>query len=307
MRYEVWLGNTTRSFGISINYKLTTINCASAILLSMKRLAVSLLASLPLLFPLSALADAGFVKDPVWLSHAPVFADEAVLIHAGIINSTGEPLTGTLAFRDNGTTIGTLPVSLQAGEAHVYSLSWKPRAGAHDLAVELANPSQADAKRTEIISVTVKEKASSNATASAASAAGSSFLSNTTFSDSSDIQRSIESVSPAVAEVVAPAFTAIDAIRKRGSDFLSEQAADAKGKVEGISTQKAELAAQDTDEAKKEDRWLTAWQIFRTFLLYIFSALNLFLSHAGIFYPVFAFLFLFLMWKGYRRFRPARY
>lgn len=257
--------------------------------------------------PLSVEAAAiGFSGEPVWLSNTPVIEGETVLVHAALTNGAEQPLTGTLIFRADGTSIGSVPINLKAEEARVVSVSWTPKSGTYELAVELANPSVPSAKRTETLKVSV---ASREATRSAAASAlgVQSLSSNPQFTDSSSIQTAIAGVSADVGAVVAPGFIAVDSWRKSGSDFLNTKSAAAKAEVSALSDKKAALKEADTPEAKKESRNLTLWQMVRTLLLYIYQALNLLVSKAGVFYPVVAFGFFFFLWKMWQRFRRPSY
>lgn len=263
--------------------------------------------AITLFFPtLVSAAAIGFSGEPVWISNTPIVEGETVLIHAALTNGSNKTLTGNLVFRDGGIGIGSLPLSLKAEEARVMSVSWSPKAGAHEIAVELANPSDSTAKRTEVLKVTVASKDA--AKSEAAVVAGLPNLStDASFTDSQSIQGLIAGVSTQIAEVTAPVFNTVDTWRKSGSNFLSAHSSDAKIKVAEITAKKAALAEKDTPEAKSESRTLTLWQILRTLLLYIYQAFNLLISKAGIFYPVFALAFFFFLWKMWQRMRRPSY
>lgn len=259
-----------------------------------------------LLAPLSTLAaTTGFSADPVWISATPVVEGDTVLIHAALTNGEREPLTGTVVFRDEGIAIGSVPISLKRNEARVVSVSWSPKAGSHELAVELANASQEDAGRTETLKVIVASKEAGKP--SAAAAAGLSLSPDPTFTDSSDIQGMVAGISTDAADIVAPVLDTVDSWRKAGSDFLSKQSSDAKQQLADITAKKEALKEQDSKEAASESRTLTLWQVLRTVLLYIYQAFNMLVSKAGIFYPVLALAILFFLYKGYQRVRRPSY
>lgn len=230
-----------------------------------------------------------------------------MLIHAALTNGSVETLTGTLVFRDEGVTIGSVPISLGRGEARVVSISWSPKAGSHEIAVELTNPSQEEAKRTETLKVTIAPKKDEKKSAAAAAAGLSSLSPDASFTDSSGIQGAILGVSTDAGEVVAPVFNAVDEWRRTGSEFLSQKSSEAKAELATITAKKEVLAEEDTSEAKSEGRKLTLWQVLRTLLLYIYQAFNLAVSKAGIFYPVVALAFLFFLYKGYQKVRRPSY
>ncbi len=80
---------------------------------------------------------AGFVKQSLFLSKSSVTEGEVVLIHAVIGNESAEAFAGELLFTDNGKAVGSVPVSLSAGEAETASVSWKPLAGSHKVSATL--------------------------------------------------------------------------------------------------------------------------------------------------------------------------
>lgn len=254
--------------------------------------------------PVSAFAAVGFAQESVWLSHTPVISGETVSIYAALTNGSAETLTSVAYFRDNGKKIGSLPVSLKPGEARIVSISWTPSSGEHALAVELASSSVALAKGTETTNVTVEKPVAFGSvilgsTKDAAAAAA--------YTDSSDIQKQIESLSPAVEHFVEPAFTKIDDWRKSGASFLNIQADAARAKADAYSKQKTEQSGTDTPEGASKGWWLTLSQILYTILLYIYTALQTVLAKAGLFFPILAILFFWLLWKLYKRFTRPKY
>ena len=261
------------------------------------------------LFPAAAsAATIGFSGEPVWISSTPVIEGDAVLIHAALTNGSSETLTGTLVFRAEGNLIGSVPIELKRNEARVVSVSWAPKAGTYEVAVELTNPSQEAARRTETLKVTVAQKADEKKSVAGAAAAGFASLSpDPSFTDSSGIQGAILGVSTDVGEVLAPVFNTVDSWRKDGSEFLAKKSAEAKVEVAAIAAKKKALEDEDTSEAKSESRKLTLWQVLRTLLLYIYQAFNMLISKAGIFYPVVALAFLFFLYKGYQKIRRPSY
>src|SRR3989344_4148677 len=91
-----------------------------------------LLAGLP-----AVALGAGFAKQSLFLSKGSVTEGEVVLIHAVLQNEASTKFAGDLSFTDGGEKIGTVPVTLGAGEAQAASISWKPSAGAHKVVAEL--------------------------------------------------------------------------------------------------------------------------------------------------------------------------
>lgn len=247
----------------------------------------------------------GFASGSVWVSKTPLVEGETVLIHAALTNGLATKLTGVLVFKDNDTVIGSVPFSLAASEARIVSLSWKTTSGSHALSASITGASNEGATGTESVTVSVEQKptpvvATKKTTASTSAAA-------VAFSDSEDIQGAIGSVSPKAEEVVDPAFTKVDSLRKSGADILTEQVGKTESKIASLSAKKAELSKQDTKESKSEGRKVSLYQVFSTLLLYIYNVLLVVVSKAGLFYPLFAFLFFFTLYKIYQRMRNPNY
>ncbi len=128
-----------------------------------------------------------------------------------------------------------------------------------------------------------------------------------TFTDSSYIQSQISNLSPSVASILKPGFTAIDGWRLSGVTYLETSSAAKEAEIEALTEKRAELLKDGSDEAKKESRNLGIKQMIQTSLIYLYAAFTLALSKAIIFYPVSLFLFFLLLWKIVRRFTRRRY
>lgn len=252
--------------------------------------------------PLSSFAAVGFAQESVWLSHTPVIAGETVSIYAALTNGGAETLTTTAYFRDNGIRIGSLPVSLQPGEARIVSLSWTPSVGKHSLAVELASSSVQLAKGTQTTTVTVEKPS----VFSALSIPKDSAVAATAFTDSSGIQAQIAKLSPLLDTYTKPVFSTIDSWRLRGSTLLQAQASSSKEKAQAARDEKVNIADGKTDTSYASQK-LTFSQILHTLLMYIFSALQFLLAKAAFFFPLLAFVFFLLLWKLYRRYIRPKY
>ncbi len=268
-------------------------------------------ASLVLPFSFALANTTGFAQGSVWLSHTPTEEGETVLIHAALTNGSSTKLTGTLIFKDNGQAIGSVPFSLTVGEARIVSLSWQATTGNHSIAASIADASDTSVAGTQTVNVAVAAKPEPVATPASASTSGTtkstSNAANVAYSSSDDIQKSIGSVSPQAQGIVAPAFDAIDSVRKSAGIILGAETSDVQAKVTSLSAQKAKLAKQTTPEAKTESHKVTFYQIAMTVLLYICEVLLVVVSKAAYFYPIFAFIIFFLLYKGYQRFRRPNY
>lgn len=250
--------------------------------------------------PVLVFGAVGFTQDSVWLSHTPVIEGETVSIYAALTNGTQETLRGVAYFRDNGVSIGSLPITLKPGEARIISVPWSPKEGEHALAVEIASSTITLPKNTETTSVVVKERGYTPPAPQGAAA-------GVAFSDSSSIQARIETLSPAVKGFMQPLFETVDGWRLRGANFLGAHTDSARADVERISAEKKALAEEGTPEAETASRKLTVSYILHTILLYIYEALQTLIAKAGFFYPLVAVLFFLFLWKLVRRVRRPTY
>lgn len=247
----------------------------------------------------------GFADGSVWVSKTPLIEGETVLIHAALTNGLSTKLTGTLVFKDNNVAIGSVPFSLAVGEARIVSLSWKATSGNHSISASITDASNQGTTGTESVTVLVEQKPAPALQEKKTTATSST--SAVAFSDSEDIQGAIGSVSPKAEEVVDPAFSKIDSLRKSGADILTEQTKKTESKIASLSAKKAELSELDTAESKSEGRKVSIYQMLSTLLLYIYNVLLVVVSKAGLFYPLFAFLFFFTLYKIYQRMRNPNY
>jgi len=259
--------------------------------------------SLFFLFPSLTFGAVGFTSDPVWLSRTPAYENEKISVYASLTNSTEEVLRAVAYFRDNGTLIDTLPVSLQPGEARILTISWTPTKGKHTLAVEIASSTiDLPAKtKTTSVSVLAKEeqvpqKGLLNGPSQAAAA---------TYSDSSIIQGAIGKLSPTVQAYTSPVFGFIDSKRQKFSDFLNDKAEKTRTVLSNASLQKKALEGKSDRESQKASRQYTISQFVNTALLYVFEALALLTSSALLSYGVFVLLVIYVCYKIFRYFRPA--
>lgn len=253
-----------------------------------------------LLLP-SVVWGAGFAKQSLFLSQSSVTEGDTVLIHAVVSNDTSQKFVGSLDFTDNTVAIGNVPTTLLAGEAATLSISWKPSAGNHNVVAKLQDTNK-NIIEENLANFTVASPTKATNTETPVTQIV------TPVQPSTQIQQTIYSVSPAVANGTAPVFSAIDSGRTTAAHALDqgilwskEQLAKAgNGKILGTETK----IATSTQSGSSMH---TVSTILATALLYILSILRYLLGNAGIFYPIVAFLFLLLLWMLYRRMRRPRY
>ena len=183
-----------------------------------------------------------------------------------------------------------------ATEGEVVEIEWQPTAGTYRVTAERIDESG---------SVVGSETAMFTVKALPPPAPPEVQGTSTTVVESSTkIQETIASIMPQ-ASVAAPVFGAIDGLRQQGVNALTKGEVWAKaksGKTEG------EVAGENTEETGEgSDIASTVMQMVATLLLYVLSALKFLISSAGIFYPVLAIAFFYILWRTFKRMRRPKY
>jgi len=260
------------------------------------RLGLILLSTALLLAPAVAVG-AGFAKDPLFLSSSPVTEGQTVHVYAVITNTSNAAFVGTLVFDDNGVRIGSESINLAAGGTETGSVLWTPAAGTHPVTAELV---ASDGAVAEQVSETFDVAA--NAAADTAPASAAQTQSAASIDSSAAIQKDIANVSPQAANASQPVFSAIDGARNNAADFLDGQIAATKEKV-AATPKPGIVAGASTEDVQIQNPSNGFWYWFYTAYLYILTALRWLIGNAGVFYPVLAILFLYLLWRLFRRYR----
>lgn len=234
-----------------------------------------------LLAPGSVFA-ASFAKESLFLSRSPVIEGDTVYIHAVIANDAASTFKGEVVFEDNDERIGTVAVTIAPGGAETASLSWQPFAGTHPISAELMTE---DSTVVEKLSATfiVRTKPMSETTAPSS------------IEPSDGVREVIAGISPQAAEVAEPIFSTIDTLRQKGVKTLE------KGIVWARSGNEGEVAGAQSGIAD------TVLGVVKTALIYLMELVRWLLSNAGVFYPVLALTFLYLLWRTYKRLRRPSY
>jgi hypothetical protein len=254
-----------------------------------------------LLLPSLALA-AGFAKDSLFLSKSPATEGEAVKIYAIVANPTNAAFKGSVVLSDGASKIASIDVVMEAGATQTTSASWKPLAGTHTIKAELTSTDGTVVEQeSQTVTIASKPKPAAVVATTEQSAA--------VVGSSDDIQKSIANVSPQVAGATAPIFTVIDGARSGAADVLDTQIANTKESL--AKTQKPGLVLGTSTKAIADpiikNPWGSFWYFLYTVYLYILTALRWLVGNAGIFYPVFAILFLYILWRIFRRIRRPSY
>lgn len=248
-----------------------------------------------------ALASAaGFAKQSLFLSKTPVTEGETVLVHAVVANESNVKFAGEVVFKDGSTKIGSVAVSIASGGANAASVSWKPTAGSHTVTAELtANGGTVVESESATFAINEKPKPqiviNTNATSSSAAVVGSS----------EDIQKQITDFYPPAGTVTAPLFSTLDTFRSTAADYLDNGINWAKEKTGGKKP--GEVMGAATSTPSSGNMVDVAWNVFATIILYVLTLLRFVVGNAGIFYPAFAILFFYILFKTFKRFRRPSY
>ncbi len=254
---------------------------------------------------------AGFAKQSLFLSQSTVTEGDTVLIYTVVSNDDpAHKFAGTLVFTDAGKAVGTVPVALAAGKASTVSVSWEPTAGSHTIVAELTDSSGASVGQEQAtFDINTKpQPAAKNTENTAAAANAGNLLGGGAVDTSQNIQNSIASFSPVVANTSKPVFSTLDSARVGAAKILDSGIAWSKQQVNNKKTGQV-LGASSSNQVVSAGNSTLAllWLILTTTLLYLLSILRYVVANAGIFYPVVAILFLYFLWKMFQRFRRPSY
>ena len=248
------------------------------------------------IFLLPSLASAaGFAKQSLFLSKTPVTEGDTVLIHAVVSNEAASSFTGDVVFKEADQKIGSVVVTIAPGGANAVSVSWKPLAGSHDVTAQLtANDGSVVEQESATFAVNPKPVPAS-ATAPT----------DTTVESSQNIQNTIGQYSPAVASTTAPVFSGIDSFRSKAADALDSGINWAKSTTGGKNA--GQVLGASTSNTSSSGIVDTLLNILALIVLYLFTVLRFLVGSAGIFYPILAIVFFYLLWRTYKRFRRPSY
>ncbi len=249
-------------------------------------LAGSYLLAIPLV-SFAATDGAGFETQSIFLSRASVTEGETVLVYASVSNVSTGAFQGSLVFKDASKSIGNLPVSLSPGEARLVSLSWEPKAGAHTIVAELDDASgKSVATESQTFTVTAKPVVVAQSAANLAAAVESS----------AGLEQAISQISPQTGNVIGPILSSLDGLRSTAADILDSQIEQTQPKLPGGMLQGMPGGANKPQDAPG---WVLV--VFWTIYFYLLTIVRVIIGSVVIFYPVLAILFIYLLYRLYRR------
>ncbi len=235
----------------------------------------------------------GFAKQSIFLSTSAPTEGQTVTIYASVSNPATTTFNGTLVIKDGATEIGKASVKLEAGGADTASVSWKPTAGTHTIVADLRDANGVSVEEgRQAFTIAAPPKVSA---AASANPFGVSNDQTVDVQPSTPIQESINNISPEVGEYSSPVLKAID----------SGRAAAAAQLHTALDWSKSQIATSSASVNTKEESSFiqTAWKIFATVALYVLTILLYIVTNVGIFYPLLAAAFLYVLWRLWRRYR----
>ena len=250
---------------------------------------VSLLLAVPL-FALAASSGAGFETHSIFLSSASPTEGETVLVYVNVSNISMSAFQGSLVLKDSAAEIGTLPLSLSSGEARLMSVSWQPKAGTRTIVADI-NDTSGKTIATESATFSVTPKPVPVAASSAPNLAA-------TVESSSGIQQSISQLSPQAGSVVHPVLSTLDNLRSATADILDAQIVQTKPKLPG-----GMVLGETTQTGATKPSDIMGWVsvVFLTIYFYILTIARAVVGSVALFYPILALLFVYLLYRLYRR------
>lgn len=244
---------------------------------------------------------ATFAQSPIFLSSTPPTEGEKVKVYVVVSNNADTAFNGTVSITADGTKLGNPAVTLAAGAAQTVSVNWTPIAGDHTIVSQLI--AQDGTAGQQISQKFTVEKIPEPADTSAKSTKTSNDIET-----SAQIQNSIGTVSPTAEKYTAPVFTVIDSGRVFAADQLTKAINWSKQQISTSSPKKVTAFVTTSSTDTKEKGGASgvaggAWTIFATVVLYVLSVLLYVVGHAGVFYPILAIAFFYILWRLWRRYR----
>ncbi|HYF13189.1 MAG TPA: hypothetical protein VD928_02755 [Candidatus Paceibacterota bacterium] len=251
-----------------------------------------------LVFP-SFAAAANFAKQTLFLSKSPVVEGETVLIHTVVANDAASKFTGEVVFKDGDARIGAVAVTIAASGANTVSLSWKPTAGSHKISADLTSSTGAVVE-SQSATFTINEKPKPSSAGTTTTKAG--------VESSENIQNSISSYVPSASGYIAPLFSVVDTGRAQAAGLLDSGIEWARQTSSGgANSTSGEVLGSSTAPQAGGGFLESAKKIGASAALPVFSMLRSIVGSAGLFYPIFALLFFFILWRIYKRMRRPDY
>jgi len=234
-----------------------------------------------------------FATQSVFLSQDSATQGTSVRVYASIVNASDGAVDGRVVFKDAGEEIGSVSVSLSAGEARIASISWQPEVGSHTITATLLGESGAvlsSSSATAAPKITVSSQPKKNSSQAAV------------VESSEEIEKVITDIVPQASGITGPVFKTLDSVRANLTDVLNTQLAETKPKLPS----KEDITSPDGDGSLDSTlSWLKL--VWWTLYYYLLTILHFVIGSAAWFYPIFAFLVLWGLYRLYRKMSEPRF
>jgi hypothetical protein len=124
---------------------------------------------------------------------------------------------------------------------------------------------------------------------------------------SAGIQQNINNISPVVESYVKPAFTLIDGARNAAANTLDTQLAGLKKTLGTNAGSPGEVLGAEATKNATSNPGGAFWYILQTLYFYLLTVLRFVIGSVAFFYPFVAIVFLYFIWRMFRRFRRPAY
>jgi hypothetical protein len=122
---------------------------------------------------------------------------------------------------------------------------------------------------------------------------------------SASIQQGIGSISPTAEQYAHPVFSTIDSARSSAADVLDHQLTSTKARIAPDSP--GEVLGAEAVKNSGSHPMGTVMYILYTLYFYLLTLLRFIVGSAGVFYPLLAVAFLYMLLRGFRLVRRPRY
>ena len=252
-----------------------------------------------------ALPHVGFPDASVWLSNTNPKHGEKIRMYTVVYNGTGGSVAGTLTFLVDGTDYSAQPITLEAQSSKVISAEWQATAGTHTFGARFG--SDGSTVETAEVATTIQIKVAEPPPPT---------VLQKTVQQASAVAGDIASPSvPVVTKVANAVFEKTEALRNAGIEYLeskldkpqststvtsSSVAANPKTATAVAGFEDKAKIEPESAEVPQSSRLHSAGQIAASAALFTFKS-------AYLFYPLFALVFFFLLYRAYRLFRRPDY
>ncbi|HEY4526552.1 MAG TPA: hypothetical protein VJK53_01760 [Candidatus Paceibacterota bacterium] len=266
-----------------------------------------------LLVPAFAFAQtrSGFPDRSIWLSNAKPAYGEEIKIYTVVYNGTDADFSGTVVFLVDGKTLDSQAVKLGAQSSEVVATKWKATSGDHTFGARFGTGATSETlQQTTSLAVKVAEPPPPTALQESVKTATAVA---TTFASSS---------APIVTKVASAVFEKTEAIRTAGIEYLeskldegeplpvvaaSASSSASPGLVAGTSTAPTAKSVKGFGTSSAAAASSDSSSTLHTIGQAGASALLFTMKKVYIFYPLFAFIFFYLLYRAYRLFRRPKY